>query len=98
MNDTLLNKIKAVIEKNIAPTLQTHNGGMEVTKIEDGVVTVRLLGSCTRCASANDTLNDFIKIEIMNNVPEVKDVLLDDSVPEDMLEFARKILNHTLDK
>ncbi len=96
MNDTLFNKITAVIDKNIAPTLKTHNGGMGVTKIEEGVVTVRLLGSCTRCASANDTLNDFIKIEIMNNIPEVKDVLLDDSVPEDMLAFARKILNHEI--
>lgn len=96
MNETLKKQVDEVIREKIAPALEAHNGGIMVKGFEDGVLTVRLMGQCTRCASANDTLNDFIKIELMEAIPEVTDVVLDESVPEDMLAMARKILNHEI--
>ena len=89
-------KLKEVLNEKIRPALASHNGDLSITSFEDGVVAVRLLGECTRCSAANSTLEDFIKIEIMEAIPEIKDVVLDLSVPEDMLAMARKILRHEI--
>ena len=63
-----------------------------LTKYEDGVAYVKLTGACATCPSAQETLEDVVKDFVMGGVPEVKDVVLDTSVSEDLLDMARKIL------
>ena len=46
--------------------------------------------------SSSETLEDVVKESILRAVPEVKDVKLDDTVSEDLLEMARRILNHEI--
>ncbi len=86
-------KIKAVLKEKVDPVLAAHYGGAILTGIEDGTVYVKLTGQCASCPSAGETLEGVVKEILMADVPEVKDVVLDQSVSEDLLEMARKILS-----
>lgn len=88
-----LEEIKKIVKENVNPVLAEHYGGAEVTNWEDGVVSIKMTGACGRCSGAQDTIETVVKDLVMANASEVKDVVLDTSVPEDMVEFAKKILN-----
>ena len=86
-------KIKAVLKEKVDPVLAAHYGGAILTGIEDGTVYVKLTGQCASCPSAGETLEGVVKEILMAEIPEVKNVVLDQSVSEDLLEMARKILS-----
>lgn len=85
-------QIKKVLKDKVDPVLAAHYGGAVLTKYEDGVAVVRLTGSCTSCPSAQSTIEDVVKSILMENIDGIKDVVLDTSVSEDLLDMARKIL------
>lgn len=84
--------IRTVLREHVDPVLAEHFGGSQLTKLEDGVAYVKLTGACAGCPSAQETLESVVKDFVMGGVPEVKDVVLDTSVSEDLLDVARKIL------
>ena len=86
-------KIKKVLAEKVDPVLSSHFGGAELTAFEDGIVYVKLTGSCSTCPSARYTVEDVVKQTVMEEIPEVKDVVLDTSVDESLLDMARKILS-----
>ena len=56
-----------------------------------------MVGACTSkpkevIEDTKDTIEMVVKEIIMNEVEDVKDVVLDDSVSEDLLKMAREIL------
>ena len=67
-------RIKDVIEK-IRPFLVSDGGNIEFVKYEDNVVYVSLLGACAGCAMIDITLKDGIEDLIINEIPEVKEVV-----------------------
>lgn len=90
--DPLEEAVRKVLKEQVDPVLEEHFGGSQLTKIEDGVVYVKLTGACAGCPSAQETLEDVVKNFVMGGVEGVKDVVLDSSVSEDLLDMARKIL------
>jgi len=82
---------KALIEK-VNPVLGQHAGGAVMTKLEDGVVTVKLTGACSGCPSAQMTTEEIVKEILVEEVEGVVDVKLDTSVSEDLIEMARKLM------
>lgn len=90
------NQIKKVLKENVDPVLAEHYGGSVLTKLEDGVAYVRLTGACATCPAAQETIEDVVKSAILGNVDGVEDVVLDDSVSEELLDIARKIMNKEL--
>ncbi|MFV0516581.1 MAG: NifU family protein [Aminipila sp.] len=86
-------KIKEVLEGKVNPALAGHFGGAALSKFEDEIAWIRLTGACCSCPSAQITLEDVVKQIIMEECDFVKDVKLDDSVSEDLLDMAKKILN-----
>ena len=89
--------VRKVLREQVDPALAHHFGGSELTKIRDGVAYVRLTGACASCPSAQETIQEVVKDFVMGGVPGIKDVVLDTSVSEDLLDMARKILNHELE-
>lgn len=85
-------QVLKVLNEKINPILQDHYGGAEITEIKDGVVKVKFLGACGSCPSAQYTLEDTVKALLMNEIPEIKDVVLDTSVSEDLISMAKEIL------
>ncbi len=86
-------KITKVLKDKVDPVLAAHYGGAILTKYENGIAYVRLTGACASCPSAQQTIEDVVKSVVTGELDEVKDVILDTSVSEDLLDMARKILN-----
>ena len=86
-------KITKVLKDKVDPILAEHYGGAVLTKYENGIAYVRLTGACASCPSAQQTIEDVVKSVVTGELDEVKDVILDTSVSEDLLDMARKILN-----
>ena len=85
-------KIKKILDDDINSKLALHGGGAELTSLEDGVAMIRFSGACASCMLQTDTFDQVVKASIMEAVPEVKDVMVDDSISDDLLDFARQIL------
>ena len=67
-------KIIDVLDK-IKPLLNNDGGDAEFLKFEDGVVYIRLLGSCADCPMADDTIKDMIEYTLTFEIPEVTKVI-----------------------
>ena len=68
------NKIKEILDK-IKPLLNNDGGDIEFVKSEDGIVYVRLLGSCSDCPMSDNTIEDMIEYTLTFELPEVKKVV-----------------------
>ncbi len=73
--EDVLQRIENTINK-IRPYIQRDGGDVELVDYKDGIVTVRMLGACAGCLSINDTLTDGIEAILLDEVPEVKKVVL----------------------
>ncbi|MFA5319987.1 MAG: NifU family protein [Candidatus Omnitrophota bacterium] len=68
-------KVEAALEK-IRPMLAADGGNVELVEVtEDGVVRVKLTGSCGCCAMSQFTLKMGIERILKQEVPEVKEVV-----------------------
>lgn len=94
----MLDKVQEVIEEKVKPYLKDHHGDIEVVDVTDGIVTVRLLGSCSGCPSARTTVEEIVETALKREIKEVKQVILEGAVSADMLELARRILNKNVDR
>jgi Fe-S cluster biogenesis protein NfuA len=69
-----LNKdIDAALER-IRSALRVEGGDVKLMGIDDGVVKVKLQGSCAGCPFSQMTLKNFIEKELKKDVPGVKGV------------------------
>ena len=89
-------KIQSVLEEKVNPLLASHFGGANLISFANNIAKIRLTGACSSCPSAQFTIEDVVKTIIMEELPEVEDVVLDTSVSEDLLKMAHKILNKEL--
>ncbi len=85
-------KIQKILDDDINVKLILHGGGASLTSFEDGVAKIKFTGACTSCLSQADTFDTYVKTAIMEGVPEVRDVRVDDDVSDELLDFARQIL------
>lgn len=86
-------KLEQVLDKLVRQRLQEHGGDVEVVSVEDGVLYVRLMGACANCISAQYTVQETIKIEVCNAIPEIKNVVLSQGVSAALMEDIRKVMN-----
>jgi Fe-S cluster biogenesis protein NfuA/nitrite reductase/ring-hydroxylating ferredoxin subunit len=63
-------RVRAALD-DVAPYLESHGGGVELMGIEDGVVRLRLRGSCDGCPSSAATLKLAIEDAIEKAAPDV---------------------------
>lgn len=63
-------KVVRVLEA-IRPGLQMDGGDIELVGVEDGVVKVRLMGSCAGCPMSMMTLQMGVERVIKKEIPEV---------------------------
>ena len=67
-------KIQEIIDK-LRPFLINDGGNIEFVKFENNVVYIRMMGACANCQMLDLTLRDGIAAAIMNEIPEVVDVI-----------------------
>lgn len=89
----LKENVEKVVESKVRPYLQSHDGDLEILSVEDGVVKIRLLGQCKNCISAKHTVEDVVETTLKKEIPEIEKVIVENYTSEEILDFARKILN-----
>ena len=71
-------RVEKVINR-IRPAVQMDGGDIELIDVVDGVVKLRLVGSCSGCPSSTMTLQMGIERAIRAEVPEITGV---EAIPE----------------
>ena len=65
---------------------------VKVIKTDKKEVVVQLEGACKGCPGAQLTVNDSIETIIKNKFPYIEQVILDTSIDEELIAFAKKLL------
>ena len=73
MSESVETRVKAALAE-IKPQIQADGGDIELVAIENGIVKVRLRGSCVGCPMSALTLKAGVERIIKQQVPEVKSV------------------------
>lgn len=64
------------ILNQVRPALQADGGDVELVDVNDeGIVSVKLTGACGSCPMSTMTLKMGIERTLMENIPEVKEVV-----------------------
>ncbi len=66
----------------VRPYLESHGGNVELLGLEDGVVRLRMQGSCSGCPSSAVTLKLAIEDAIHRLAPDVADIRAEDDAPQ----------------
>ncbi len=73
--DELEKKIVSLLDEYIRPAVEQDGGAISFKSFHNGVVTVKLKGSCSGCPSASFTLKAGIEALLKRMVPEVNTVV-----------------------
>jgi len=60
--------------ESVRPYLKSHEGGVAITEIKDGVVSLRMEGSCNGCTASAETVRTAIENAIKEAAPEITEV------------------------
>ena len=67
--------------EQVRPFLRSHHGNVELLDATDGVVRLRLVGSCHGCPSSAVTIKQTIEQAIFAKAPDVTAVKVEDPAP-----------------
>lgn len=75
LSGELPQKVQAVLDQAINPSLASHGGYAALVNIDETTVYVTMGGGCQGCAASAMTLRDGIKSMLMSALPEITDVV-----------------------
>lgn len=76
-NQVMADQVMTLITK-VRPYLQRDGGDIDILKIEDGIVYVKMLGACDGCHAIDITLKQGIETMLLENIPGVIGVVMDE--------------------
>ncbi len=94
-DDEVVIAIKEILETKIRPMVQEDGGDVLLDRFEDGIVWLKMQGSCSGCPSSSVTLKHGIENMLMHYVPEVEEVR---QVEDDPLTVASNEQFNKLEK
>lgn len=68
------NKIKELIDQ-IRPFLMADGGNVEFIKYENNIVYLKMQGACADCHMLDLTLKNGIEAMLIEEIPEIKEVI-----------------------
>ncbi len=68
----LKSRVAHVLVNEIRPALNMDGGDIEVVDVSDGIVRVRLLGTCSGCPSVIMAVMTGIELELRKRIPEIE--------------------------
>ena len=75
-------EVEGVLDK-IRPSLIQDGGNVELIDVNDGTVRVKLTGACDGCPMAAMTLKLGIEQLLMQEIPEIKEVVAVEEADQD---------------
>lgn len=89
----MLNKVEQIIDKDIRPLLVGHGGDIRLLELtEDNYIKIRMLGACSNCPGQQQTLQNLVEAVLQEQVPQIKGVILEQQVSEELLAQALRII------
>ncbi|MEV5712931.1 NifU family protein [Amycolatopsis mediterranei] len=76
----------------VRPYLGSHAGDVELVGIDEGVLRLRLQGTCDGCPSSTVTAKYAIERVVREAAPEISDVVVEGVVPEETGPGGRPLL------
>ena len=67
-------RVQAALD-GVRPYLESHEGGVEIASVADGVVTIAMQGNCDGCPSSAATVKMAVERAILERVPDVRTVV-----------------------
>lgn len=68
--------------EEVRPYMESHDGGVELLSLENGVARLKLQGSCDGCAASQATLEMAIKKALMETAPDLAGIEVDGETAE----------------
>lgn len=68
-------QIIKILDTKIRPAVESDGGDIKFKEFKDGIVTVKLEGSCSGCPSSIMTLKQGVQNLLCHYIPEVKEVI-----------------------
>ena len=88
-----LKRIEEVLDRQVRPSLRAHGGEIQVDRLENKVLYVKLLGQCAGCPSADLTNETLVEAEGVKALPElVETVAVIQTVSDELWEQAKRLL------
>mgnify|MGYP000172907066 CR=1 FL=1 len=78
--ETMETQVKMLLKRSVRIFSATADD-VEFVSLEDGIVTVKMLGACSECLSLDATLKDGIEAILLDEVPGVTEVHMAPSEP-----------------
>ncbi|MDR0341295.1 MAG: NifU family protein [Mycoplasmataceae bacterium] len=73
-NEAIVTKIKNLISE-LKYYIQNDGGDMEFVSFIDGILTIKISGACVGCDYAYNTFDEGIKLSLLTEIKEIKDVV-----------------------
>jgi Fe-S cluster biogenesis protein NfuA len=64
--------------ETVRPYLRSHHGDVEFVSLHDGVVRLRLVGSCGSCPSSSITLKNAVEEALYAAAPDIVEIIAED--------------------
>lgn len=74
-DDDVVKRIKELLENYVKPAVEMDGGAIQFLNYEDGVVRLKMQGSCSGCPSSMITLKAGIEGMMKRMIPEVEEVV-----------------------
>lgn len=85
-------------QKFIDEHVECDHADIHVSGYSDGTLYVALRGACSGCPGASATVQDLLNDTLMAEFDEIKEVVVEQTVSQELIDFAKKILNHEIEK
>ncbi|MHB1938558.1 MAG: NifU family protein [Acidobacteriaceae bacterium] len=79
--DPMETRILRALEK-VRPYLYSHGGDVEFLSVADGVVRLKLLGSCGSCPSSSITLKNAVEDALYDAAPDIEKIVAESGTAE----------------
>ena len=73
-DEAIIKRIEEILLE-MRPNIQMDGGDIEFVSFNDGIVKVRLQGACVSCPMSFYTLKLGIEERLVENIPEVREVI-----------------------
>ena len=73
--DDLSQRVAEVIDKNVNPAVASHGGHADLVGVDEKKAIIAFGGGCQGCGMADVTLKQGVEVMIMDNVPEIVEVI-----------------------
>lgn len=90
----MFDEINKILDDSVRPTLAKHYGDIKLISVKNGIVEVKLLGSCKGCPSATQTVEQVVKTTLKEAMPSIKDVVIKNEISDELWEAAKMLLNN----